>query len=123
MKIHPCILIVAGMLAVAPAIRAEDKPVDPSKTGTVKTEPAKAAPVKPYTLTNCIITGEKLGEMGSPFVFNYQGREIKLCCKACLKEFNKDPQKYLKKIDEAEARAKADKEKSEAKPAQPKQGG
>jgi hypothetical protein len=28
------------------------------------------------------------------------GQEVKLCCKDCIKDFNKDPQKYLKMIQE-----------------------
>jgi len=60
----------------------------------------------PYTLKTCIISGDKLGEMGDPFVYAYKGREIKFCCKGCLKDFNKEPDKYLKKIEEAEAKAK-----------------
>ena len=62
---------------------------------------------KPYTLKTCVVTGEKLGEMGDAYVFVYEGREIKLCCKSCLKEFNKEPAKYIKKIEAAEAEAKA----------------
>ena len=65
--------------------------------------PAKA---KPYTLKTCIVSGEKLGEMGKPFVFTYEGREIKLCCPDCQKDFKKNPTKYVKKIEEAEAKAK-----------------
>src|SRR4051812_16522115 len=70
---------------------------------------------KPYTLTTCAVSGEKLGgDMGDPYVFTYKdkkvkddaGREIKLCCKSCLKDFNKDTASYLKKIDEAETKAK-----------------
>ena len=62
---------------------------------------------KPYPLKTCIVSGEKLdGDMGAPYVFTYQDREIKLCCKSCLKDFNKEPAKYLKKIEEAEAKAK-----------------
>ena len=69
-------------------------------------EGADAKP-KPYPLTTCIVSGEKLdGDMGKPYVFTCQGREIKLCCKSCLKDFNKEPAKYLKKIEEAEAKAK-----------------
>ena len=60
-----------------------------------------------YTLKVCIVSGEKLGEMGDPYVFAYKGREIKLCCKNCRKDFDKDPAKYIKKIEEAEAKAKA----------------
>ena len=62
--------------------------------------------LKPYTLKTCVVSGDKLGEMGDPFVYEYQGREIKFCCKGCLKDFNKEPAKYIKKIEEAEAKAK-----------------
>ena len=65
--------------------------------------------LKPYTLKTCIISGDKLGEMGKPYVFEYKGREIKLCCKNCLKDFNQSPAKYVKQIDEAEAKAKKSK--------------
>src|ERR1051326_8882873 len=61
---------------------------------------------KPYTLKTCIISGDKLGEMGKPYVFEYKGREIKLCCKNCLKDFNESTAKFVKKIEEAEAKAK-----------------
>jgi len=53
---------------------------------------------KPYPLDTCVVSGEKLGEMGDPYVFTQDGQEIKLCCKNCLKKFNKDPEKYLKKL-------------------------
>ena len=66
--------------------------------------------LKPYTLTTCVVSGDKLGEMGEPFVYKYKDREIKFCCKNCLKDFNKDPQKYIKKIEKAEKKdAKAQK--------------
>ncbi len=61
---------------------------------------------KPYTLKTCVVSGEKLGEMGTPYTFVHEGREIKLCCKNCLKDFNKAPAKYVKKIEEGEAKAK-----------------
>ena len=61
---------------------------------------------KPYPLDKCVVSDEKLGEMGKPYVFKHEGREVQLCCKSCLKDFKKDPAKYLKKIDEAEAKAK-----------------
>jgi hypothetical protein len=44
--------------------------------------------------------------MGNPYVFTYEGREIKLCCKSCLKDFKKNPAKYIKKIEAAEKKAK-----------------
>ncbi len=68
----------------------------------------KAAP-KPYTLKTCPVSGEKLGEMGDAYTFVHGDREIKLCCKDCLKDFNKNPGKYLKVIEKEEAKAKAKK--------------
>ncbi len=61
----------------------------------------KEAKAKPYPLNTCIVSGEKLGDMGETFTFVYQGQEIKLCCKSCQKDFNKAPKKYLKKLAES----------------------
>lgn len=71
----------------------------------------KAATKKliPYTLDTCPVSGEKLGEMGKAVVFEYKDREIKFCCKDCKKDFVKNPEKFLKKIAEAEKKAAADK--------------
>jgi hypothetical protein len=63
-------------------------------------------PAKPYTLKTCPVSDEKLGDMGDPYVFTHDGREIKLCCKGCLKDFNKDSAKFVKKIEKAEKKAK-----------------
>lgn len=66
-----------------------------------KEEPKKEKPkVKPYKLETCIVSDEKLGKMGDPVVFEHEGQEIKLCCKKCRKTFDKDPAKYLKKLEE-----------------------
>lgn len=55
---------------------------------------------KPYPLSTCIVSGEKLGEMGKPVVIIKDGQEVKLCCKNCIKDFNKEPKKFLKEIAE-----------------------
>jgi hypothetical protein len=58
---------------------------------------------KPYPLKTCIVSDESIGgEHGEPYVFVHEGQEIKLCCKPCLKDFNKEPAKYLKKIEDAQ---------------------
>src|SRR5947207_5709276 len=80
-------VLTLSILAAPCALRAEDKP---------------AAKSKPDTLTTCPVSGEKLGDMGKPFVFDYQGQEVKLCCKSCKKDFDKDPAKYIKKIEAGE---------------------
>jgi YHS domain-containing protein len=57
---------------------------------------------KPDKLTTCPVSGDKLGEMGKPYVFTYKEREVKLCCKHCRKDFDKDPAKYIKLIEAAD---------------------
>src|ERR1041384_6068035 len=88
------VLLISAYLAAPLAIMAADAKDDK--------KPEKA---KPYTLKTCPVSDEKLGEMGDPYVFTYEGREIKLCCKSCLKDFNKEPAKFVKKIEEAEKKA------------------
>ena len=56
----------------------------------------------PDLLTTCPVSGEKLGEMGKAFTFTYKDQEVKLCCKGCKKDFDKDPEKYLAKIRAAD---------------------
>jgi len=69
----------------------------PITRATDGSDNAKPAP-KPYPLTTCLVSGEKLGEMGDPYVINHKGQEIKFCCKGCVKDFNKDPDTYLAKL-------------------------
>jgi len=63
---------------------------------------------KPYPLETCVVADEKLGADPSmkPYVFVHEGREIKLCCKSCLKDFKKDTAKYIAKIEAAEKKQK-----------------
>ena len=55
-----------------------------------------------YPLTTCVVSGEKLGEMGPPVVINHQGTEVRFCCNGCVKKFNADPAKYLAKLGKKE---------------------
>ncbi len=59
-----------------------------------------------YPLKTCVVSDEKLGEMGKPYVFKHEGREVQLCCESCKKDFKKDPAKYMKKLDEASKKTK-----------------
>ena len=54
-----------------------------------------------YSLDYCVVSGEKLGEMGDPVVKTYDGREVKFCCNMCVKKWESDPAKYSKKLDDA----------------------
>ncbi len=66
----------------------------------------KAPKPKPYTLETCAVCGMKLSMMGKPYVFVYKDREIKVCGKDEEAKFEKEPAKYLKQIEAAEAKAK-----------------
>ncbi len=69
--------------------------------------PKPADKIIPYPLKTCVVSGEKLGgAMGAPYVLTNGNREIKLCCKSCLTNFNKDTAKYIKKLEDAEKKAK-----------------
>lgn len=87
----------SGMIAIIAAM------VSLLAFGSVADEKKPAAKGKPYPLKTCVVSDEKLGgDMGDPYVFKYKGREVRLCCKGCLDDFNKEPAKYLKKLDAAE---------------------
>jgi YHS domain-containing protein len=88
-------LIITGLTLAATAL-----------VSAARADTSTNAPVKPDQLTTCPVSGEKLGEMGKPYVFTYQGQEVKLCCSGCKKDFDKDPAKYLKKIQDAAAAKK-----------------
>ena len=77
-------------------------------TGAALVSRAAEKKVKPYPLDTCVVSDEKLGADPSmkPHVFTYEGREIKLCCQSCLKDFKKDSAKYVAKIEAAEKKAK-----------------
>jgi hypothetical protein len=58
----------------------------------------RGATVKPYPLDVCLVSDEDLDSMGGPITRIHQGQEIKFCCKACVKDFDKSPAKYLAKL-------------------------
>ena len=91
LKLFIGIILVAACAALPLAARADN---------------ATNAPVKPYPLATCLVCDMKLGEMGKPVVFVYKGQEIKVCDKSEAADFDKDPDKYMKKLADAEAKLK-----------------
>ncbi len=45
--------------------------------------------------------------MGPAVVENYHGEGVHFCCKDCVKDFQKDPEKYMSRLNEAVAKQKA----------------
>lgn len=92
------------LVAVALTVPFLASPFASLADGTNSVAPAKP---KPDLLKTCPVSGEKLGgDMGKPYIFVYQGQEIKLCCPMCKKDFEKDPAKYIAKIRAADKKAK-----------------
>jgi hypothetical protein len=52
-----------------------------------------------YPLQTCVISGEQLGSMGDPIEMVHGTRLARLCCKGCVKGFQKDPAAALAKVD------------------------
>ena len=57
-----------------------------------------SAKVKSYTRDTCIVSDNKLGSMGSPITKVYGDQQVKFCCKPCIAKFEKNPAKYLAKV-------------------------
>jgi len=109
-------LLVGTAMVVPAAVMAA--PTTSRPAGTAASQPAAAtsqpaagktdaevikAQLPDYPLDKCVVTGEKLGEMGKPIDYVYKGRLVRFCCPHCKADFNKDPAKYLAIIDKAAA--------------------
>lgn len=98
-----------SVLIFAGAVFAAD-PTDGSKN---KPAAAEKSP-DTYPLKTCVVSGEELGSMGAnyEYVHKEQGkpdRRVVFCCQMCVSGFKKNPAKYLKEIDDAQAAANAKK--------------
>ena len=56
---------------------------------------ALEAELKPQT--QCPVMG---GDIDKNIYFDFQGQRVYFCCESCKDEFRKDPEKYMKKIEE-----------------------
>jgi YHS domain-containing protein len=67
--------LVLGLLAVGPALAADE--------------------AKPQTV--CPVLG---GKVNKQVYMDYQGKRVYFCCQGCDAQFRKDPEKYMKKLQE-----------------------
>lgn len=61
----------------------------------------------------CPVSGEKIGEK-TKATYEYEGKIYNFCCTMCIDSFKKDPQKYIKKVEEeqqSESQEKSGQEK------------
>ncbi|GAA5483167.1 YHS domain-containing protein [Haloferula sargassicola] len=91
------ILITSLAFAFTSCSKQETATAEPPAESATAVDTAGA---KPYPLEVCLVSGEKLGEMGEPHVIVYEGQTIKFCCEHCEPKFRKDPEKYLSKLEQ-----------------------
>ena len=73
---------------------AAEKKAPEAKAPEAKTPEAKApAELKPQT--TCPVMG---GEIDKSVFADHEGKRVYFCCPGCISEFQKDPEKYLKKL-------------------------
>ena len=104
-------LLVLGGLSFAAMDETAPKADDTKAMGDAMAAPAMPAPMMeppaadPNHINNkyCPIDGNQNGTMGAPVEVEYKGKFYQLCCKDCAAEFQKDPDQYIKKIDEMNA--------------------
>ncbi len=111
---HIALLFTLALAAGTPLVLAAhdcsqaDKPAASANTDASWLAKAKTE----YPLKTCVVDGGELGgSMGEAvdYVYKQEGRPdrlVRFSCSACIKDFNQNPAKYLKKIDEAAALAK-----------------
>lgn len=64
------------------------KKIEQTKTKVVDNKPVNSI---------CPVSGE---EIEDGVTTTYNGKTYAVCCKSCLKKFNKDPEKYISKLSE-----------------------
>lgn len=98
----------APLAFAAPDHAHADKPAAPATPDAAWLAKAQAA----YPLKTCVVSDEAIGGSmgeGVDYVYQQEGkpdRLVRFCCKDCRKDFDQEPAKYLKLIDEAAAKVK-----------------
>lgn len=115
------VLSVVGLVAFGAAFVGCSKaraPAPPAAANEKKVVEAVASPeASPADVTNamaslsvadraaamaqkvCPVSGEKLGEMGTPIKITVKGRDVFLCCPNCREKIEANPDEYLAKLD------------------------
>ncbi len=89
------LVLASGLIAAAAGGEAQET------SATAAASRASTSSLQASYPDLCVVSDEKLGSMGAAHTVQHNGRTVKFCCKACVAEFDKDPEKYLRKLDEA----------------------
>lgn len=95
------ILTLTGILGVTIAVQA-DAPKAQKTDEKPIIQKVKKAEEKPIIQQTCPVMG---GKINKNLYYEYKGQRIYVCCDGCIAEVKKDPEKYLKKVNEDIAKA------------------
>lgn len=87
--------------------------VPPRRSDVMQAQATDEAPRGKVQQT-CPVTGEKLGSMGPPIPVTVSGTTIQVCCDGCVSAVKKNPQKYLKIVEDERGLSNASAARSEA---------
>jgi len=105
MKINRITGTVTLFLAAGAALVTTSALAQESSSHTKR--PPHTTPAVPasYPLKKCVVSDEALGEHGKPVkVTTPSGKGVYLCCKDCVDDFKKDPEKYGAMVKRAQAK-------------------
>lgn len=89
-------IVIFGMTGLAVCSLVSCSPQGQGKAVENKAEEANAIDVNNEY---CPVTGEKIkDELAASYV--YEGKRYRFCCVNCIISFKRDPQKYIKIIEE-----------------------
>jgi len=99
-------LFLALAIGLGP-LQAEEKKADsPTLQAVIAKTPEEkakvAAQISSYPMKSCFVSGDRLDD---PVDALYGDRLLRFCCKGCLRSFNKNPLKFLPKLDALEKSA------------------
>lgn len=90
-------VVVTGNLLIDSQAQLNDT-TTPEAHEHAAPEKTSSGTVKPWPLATCPVSSEKLGSMGMPLEFVFDGQLVKLCCKTCKPKFDAEPRKFLATI-------------------------
>ena len=90
MKLFGLIVAVALALGIVASVVAEEKKDETPAATQPTTQAAKVVNTK------CPVSGDDVDPKGK--TVTYKGKKIGFCCDDCIKDFNKNPEKYSKDL-------------------------
>ena len=112
--LFPLALALVAGCSTAPTPKADSKPAESRPVDSNAMDPevkASLDKLSPEDRTlavaqkTCPITGEPLGSMGIPPKVTLKDQVVFLCCSSCKKKAEADPEKTLKTVADAKAKA------------------